>query len=329
MEATLLPAVTQATLTPAAAQAIDTTPRDLIEQWLARVAPGTRRKYSQALAGFGTWALGDRADPESAFRFLTAQNVGSAHALVERWRDSLVETGLAPGSVNGLLTGLGSLVGLARRLGLCSWKLERVGLPPEKREDRSGPSRAEVLQLVEYVQAEAAAGSVSAIRNVAIIRILHGAALRRNEVVTLDLDHVQLDHGDGPSLMVLRKGKRERVRVGIGPKAAQALQDWLSERGGEPGPVFIRLNRGSSPGSLHRLLGESIRRMLRNRAKAAGIEHACRPHGLRHSSATDVARTGSIDDLMAFGGWSSPSSAMHYLDRQGEKQRAMAVSVEV
>ena len=316
-------------LTPAARRAIDTTPTEIIEQWLASVAPGTRRKYRQALRDFGSWCFGEPRPPEEVFRFLVGQDPSPAHALVERWRDHLIETGLAPGSVNGLLTGLGSLVRLARKLGLCHWRLERVGLPPEKRQDRSGPTRQQVAQLVQNLDELAASGDAQAVRDVAIVRLLHGVALRRAEVVGLDAEHVQLGHGDGASLLVLRKAKRERTRLFLGPRGAASLHVWLDVRGDDPGPMFVRLDRARPRDRPARLTGEAVRRMLAKRAREAGVDVPCRPHGLRHSSATDVARTGSIARLKAFGGWSSLGSVRHYLDRESDEQRAAATAVEV
>jgi integrase len=51
-----------------------------------------------------------------------------------------------------------------------------------------------------------------------------------------------------------------------------------------------------------------------------------RPHGLRHSAATEVARHGSLDELMSLGGWKSFSAAQVYLDqRVDQRRRALAL----
>ena len=60
--------------------------------------------------------------------------------------------------------------------------------------------------------------------------------------------------------------------------------------------------------------------MLRSRTQQAGVKSPCRPHGLRHRSATEVARRGFLAQLMSIGGWASMSAASRYLDERNEER---------
>ena len=77
------------------------------------------------------------------------------------------------------------------------------------------------------------------------------------------------------------------------------------------------------------LSGEAIRRLVSTRAKQAGLQRVVRPHGLRHSSATEVARRGSLSQLMALGSWASMSAASKYLDERNEERLQALGLVEV
>src|SRR5258708_23759592 len=94
-------------LSAAAAAAIDTNPQQLIERWLKALSPTARRSYARALRSFSAWALTDQdAPPESALRILVDAGAGRAHAMVCEWRDHLLGTGLAPGTVASATTGI-------------------------------------------------------------------------------------------------------------------------------------------------------------------------------------------------------------------------------
>lgn len=91
--------------------------------------------------------------------------------------------------------------------------------------------RHQVEQLLAHLDELAAGGDARAVRDVAIVRLLHGAAFRRFEALGLRVADVQLEHPDGACVWPLRKGHRERERMLIGPLAAESLRRWLAIRG--------------------------------------------------------------------------------------------------
>ncbi|MFN9275990.1 MAG: hypothetical protein ACK53T_13955, partial [Planctomycetota bacterium] len=100
-------------LRPAAAQALDVEPAELVARWLAALSPSARRAYRRSLARFAAWALEDAAEPVAGLRLLVGLDAGRAGELVRRWRDELAASGLASGSVAGYVVALGSLVSAA------------------------------------------------------------------------------------------------------------------------------------------------------------------------------------------------------------------------
>ncbi len=317
----LLPALTRA-----AAEAAAVDPQTLIRRWLDSKSPTARRTYRRALLRFAAWAIeGGEHSPEDGMRLLVESGPGPAHSMVERWRDELLEQGLAPGTVAGQCTALASLVRCCRRAGLCSWSLEGVAPRAERRHDRSGPRRGDVERLVAFVDdaaehANTAARRRRAVRDAAVLRLLYSAGLRRSEAAQLRVEDVDLS---APCVRPRRKGKREREAVSISAGTAAALHRWLELRGTTPGWLFTRTDRGDDSVPI---AGETIRRLLSAWAARAGLRGTIRPHGLRHSGATEVAAHGTLAQLMSYGGWRSMSSASQYLDKR-EEERAAALAV--
>jgi site-specific recombinase XerC len=83
--------------------------------------------------------------------------------------------------------------------------------------------------------------SAIGIRDAAIISVLFGAGLRREEVIKLNLDDYDLES----SKLVVR-GKRSQQRIAyLGDGAVAALRDWIEVRGKDTGPLFLSVSRGS------------------------------------------------------------------------------------
>lgn len=308
----LLPA-----LSPAASKALDITPAEIVARWVASVSEDARRAYSRALRTFTEWAMPDADDPQAGLRLLCESGPGGAHELLTAWRDHLLER-LAPGTVASAISAIASLLRTCRRAGLISFGIEGVAPARERVQDRRGPRRADVERLLAHVDEMAATGKLRAVRDAAVIRCLYCCAMRRGEVAGLRLEDVNLEAAEGPVVVPRRKGARTRQPLIVSERTAAAIVAWLAVRGDAPGALFHRLDRAD-----HRdhLTGESIRHILKTRAKRAGVKAPCRPHGMRHSSASELSRRGSLDELMALGGWKSLSAASAYLDKRDENRR--------
>jgi len=119
-------------------------------------------------------------------------------------------------------------------------------------------------------------------RDRAILEVLYASGVRVAELSGLDVEDVDLREG---GVRVLGKGRKERI-VPLGTKAVEALRAYLGAREGARGPLF-RNPRGG------RLTVRSLHRIVRARARAAGLAGRVTPHTLRHTFATHLLDAGA------------------------------------
>lgn len=314
-------------LSSAAAEALCIEPAGLVQKWLAALSTTARRAYRRSLARFAQWAMPDASDPVDGLRLLISLDGVRAAEVVRRWRDELMASGLASGSVGGYITAMVSVINAARRAGLCDLRLEDVMPYVEPVRDMRGPKREQVERLVACIDDAAERGDRYAVRDAAIVRLLYAAALRRSEVVGLRLEDFEPATDAGPAVRPRRKGRKERSTVLVTERTAAAIEAWLAVRGREAGPLFCRI-KGRQPDS-GALDGESVRRLLAGWARRAGVVVPCRPNGLRHSAATSCARRGSIPELLELGGWTSLATASRYIDAAQEDRKTAMRGIDL
>jgi integrase/recombinase XerC len=120
-----------------------------------------------------------------------------------------------------------------------------------------------------------------AVRDRAIMELFYSSGLRLDELVMLDLGH--LDLADR-TVRVLGKGRKTRI-VPVGRKAAEALRAWQRERGSLAAPDEIALFVGKNGG---RLKHRAIQRRIAYWARRKGLPAHVHPHLFRHSFATHL-----------------------------------------
>lgn len=125
-------------------------------------------------------------------------------------------------------------------------------------------------------------------RDRAILELLYGCGLRVSELVSLKLEYYDQEER---FLRITGKGEKTRY-VPVGSKAAEALDTYISQaRNKLPRKKvtnIVFLNRRGAP-----LTRERIRQIIRERARAAGIEQRIFPHLMRHSYATHLLEHGA------------------------------------
>lgn len=130
------------------------------------------------------------------------------------------------------------------------------------------------------------------IRDKAMLELLYATGLRVSELVSLDIDQVNLDVG---LLRCMGKGAKERV-VPIGSVAAEYLRLYLQKG-------RTRLANKHSRNALFlnhlgtRLTRQGFWKILKKYVQDAGIKTNVTPHTLRHSFATHLLEHGA--DLRA------------------------------
>ena len=249
--------------------------RRLVDSFFAGRNERTLRAYRADLTSFCAFVEVDSV--ELAARTLLGRGHGSANRLALDYKAYLVEKGLAPATINRRLAAVRSLVRLARTLGLVPWHLEVKDMPRQPYRDTRGPDRGGVLALMRQ---PADSNDEKSIRDRAIIRLLFDLALRREEVVRLDVDDLDLEGG---TIAILGNGRSAKQRFTLPEPTRAALRAWLEARGDDPGPLFINFDRA---GKGQRLTGRSIHRLVGKLGADAGLK--VRPHGLRHAAITQA-----------------------------------------
>ena len=272
MDATsaLVPAPVSATLarpSPTAAR--------LVEVFLAGKSERTLRAYRQHLEDFRVFLKAATLD--QAAEIFLGRGHGTAHELALDYRADLLRRGLTPKTVNCRLGALRSLVKVGRLLGLVSWILEVPDLPTAAYRDTRGPGLVGFRRLLEALESRLDA---KAARDRAVLRLLFDVALRRAEVVSLDVAHLDLQAG---TVSILGKARRERETLTLPPSTVAALRAWLAFRGMEPGPLFTNFDRA---GKGQRLTGSGLYALVK--ALGASVGLTVRPHGLRHAAITEA-----------------------------------------
>ena len=127
-----------------------------------------------------------------------------------------------------------------------------------------------------------------ALRDAAILELLYATGIRVSELC--GLDHGALDLGRR-TVRVLGKGAKERT-VPVGIPAVRAVGRW--EQSGRPvlardrsGPALFLGVRGG------RVDPRTVRRVVHERLRAAGVPTDTGPHGLRHTAATHLLEGGA------------------------------------
>jgi integrase len=142
------------------------------------------------------------------------------------------------------------------------------------------------------------------VRDRALLMLGFGAALRRSEIVALDVDDLTFV-GEGVSVLI-RRSKTDQEGAGVllgvpfgsNPDTCpvRALQAWIAQLddAAPDAPLFVSLNRHSQAGD--RLLGRDVARIVRRRCAAAGLAGDFSGHSMRAGFVTTAAANG-VDAL--------------------------------
>lgn len=285
--------------------------------YIARLGSGSRRTMREALNGIAALLTNGKSDAETLpWAALRYQHTAAIRAaLIEKYKPSMV---------NKTLAALRGVLKECWRLGyMTAENYHRAADVPTIKAQTLPRGRAlasgEIAALMSVCGRDS---SPAGIRDAALIAVLYGAGLRRSESVGLDLADYNVETGE----LAIRGAKGRKDRLGYATNgSADALKDWLVSRGGDPGPLFCRINKGGRI-AVRRLTDQAVLHILRKRATEAGVA-SFSPHDLRRSFISDLLDAGAdISTAQQLAGHSNVQTTARY-DRRGEATKRKAAEL--
>lgn len=322
-----MPRLCEADLTPAvragAATSIDLAGglfADLYAAVLSGRKANTLRAYQSDLVDFAGF-LGS-ASAAAALDTLTSFSPGVANATALAYRAHLMQRKLAPATIGRRLAALKSACKVARLLGRIAWSLEIESPAAETYRDTTGPGSDGWRSILATSRADE---TPRGRRNLAIVRLLHDCALRRAEVLALDLSDFEPARG---RVWIVGKGKTSRASISLPAPTRAALEAWVSTRGDQPGPMFCPITRDVADAG-RRLTGESVRLIVADLGRRAGLSRVVRPHGLRHQAITAAldATRGDVRSVRKFSRHAKLETLITYDDNRADLAGDVAAKV--
>ncbi len=234
---------------------------DLLNSFLSNKSPQTIEAYRKDLQDFRKFL--DVSTIDDASRILLSRGLGPANALVLKYKAHLKERNLSSTTQNRRLSALRSLVELAGTLGIVNWELKVKSSKNRPYRDTAGPGVAGFRKLLDQLSSR---HDKKGIRDRAILRLLFDLGLRRGEVISLNLEDVDLN---GKRIAVTGKGDTEKTLLSLPEITCKSLSEWISTRGGETGPLFVNVDRAKKG---NRLSGSSLYRIVRGLGNKVGLK---------------------------------------------------------
>lgn len=161
-------------------------------------------------------------------------------------------------------------------------------------------------------------GSVTGVRDQAIVELLYATGIRVGELVGIDVDDI--DRGRN-LVRVVGKGDKERS-VPFGIPAADALDAWLDA--GRRDLATVESGAAAFLGSRGRRIDQrAVRRLVHRRIAAVDGAPDIGPHGLRHTAATHLLEGGadlrSVQEIL---GHASLATTQIYTHVSNERLRS-------
>jgi integrase/recombinase XerC len=148
-----------------------------------QLKPRTRQEYGKSIDYFCRSMAPDRSPSIFLQEFLDSTKQQAIHLVLE-WRQRLLDEGKASATINLRISALKSLVEYAGKQNACSFSLSEIkSLKSQRYKDNQGVSVEDYRSILDLVDRSTDLG----IRDYAILLLLWDLALRREEVVSLDI----------------------------------------------------------------------------------------------------------------------------------------------
>jgi integrase/recombinase XerC len=202
-------------------------------------------------------------------------------------------------------------------IGVCNFSLEDIkGERVAKYRDTTGIDAESFSRVLAVCDRNTLIGK----RDYALLRLLWGNALRRNEVSQLNIGDFD---PESSTLRILGKGRGTQCEViDLGAGTVEAIALWLEvSRGVKPdnAPLFTALDFHNSG---HRLTGDGLHKIVSRLCRKAGIKKTMSCHRIRHSAITAAldATDGNVRKVQKLSRHRQLDTLMIYDDNRGRDQ---------
>jgi integrase/recombinase XerC len=297
----------------------------VLQQLLAdKRSANTRRAYEKDVTEFFRFMTGKEATPDLVLEFLHLERT-QAVSVVLKYKATLIQKGLKEATINRRLAALKSLVAMGRKIGVCNYGLEDVASEKvQKYRDTSGIDAESFRRVLAVCDRSTLSGK----RDYALLRLLWGNALRRNEVSQLNINDFD---PDAKTLRILGKGRgTQSETIDLGEATVEAIAQWLAAIPGtqaDGSPLFISLDFASRG---HRLTGDGLRKIVVRLCSKAGIKKQMSPHRIRHSAITAAldATDGNVRKVQKLSRHRQLDTLMIYDDNRGKDQQEITALLD-
>ena len=253
------------------------------------------------------------------------------HGLAE-YLSELYDQGQAPNSIAQVVSAVrfrAKLQGVASPVGPVTSRA-LAGIRRAGKDRRQG--QVQGVGFAAATAAAAVAGSddlrkLAGLRDAALIAVASDGLLRVSEIAAIQVEDVEQAE-DGSGRLTIRSSKTDQEGAGeilyLGEPTIVRVAAWTEAAGTTSGPVFVRVRKNGLIGT-RALSSVSIRRIIRDRCKAVGVEGRVSGHSLRVGGAQSLAAGGaSLVEMQQAGRWQSPSMPGHYAKAQLAARGAVA-----
>ena len=164
--------------------------------------------------------------------------------------------------------------------------------------------------------------TLAGLRDSAMIRLMSDCLLRISEVVAVNVADFE------KKTLIVRQSKTDSEGTGtalyVTADTRRVVKRYLKKAEIADGAMFRRIRRGGHVGA-ERLTDFSARRIIQQRAKAAGVDGFIAGHSLRVGSAVSLAQAGAtVVDMQIAGRWKSAQMPAHYAKAELAERGAIA-----
>ena len=279
----------------------------------ASAAPSTIRAYRRAMQQLETWLDGRSLSDSLLADYITG----------------LYQDGKSPATISKIVAAVKWTVnhhGMEAKQFL--FKITEKTLAGIRRKGKhrgrgqvDGMTWDEVERVCTLIEAEK---TVTGLRDSALIRLMSDCLLRISEAVAVNVEDVEGGLAVHQSKTDPGTTGTPGVTLYIGPPTREVMRRYCVAGGVTNGALFRRIRRGDNI-TEGRLTVDGARKVIKHRARQAGLEGNISGHSLRVGSAVSLAQAGaSVVNMQVAGRWKSPQMPAHYARAELAAQGAIA-----